>query len=423
MKIAIVGTGIAGMTAAYRLHREHDLTIFEANNYYGGHTATVDVALSGQQYAVDTGFIVFNDWTYPNFSALIDELGVPWQNSNMSFSLLCERSGIEYNGTSVKSLFAQRRNAIRPSFLRMVADILRFNANARKLLATGDDRLTLGEYLSREGFSRVFIERYIVPMGMAIWSSSEATMLGFPARFFVEFFDKHGFLNVNHRPVWPTIRGGSREYAKKLTAPFRERIRLSTPVTSVRRHAGGVTVHSATGGLESFDAVLFACHSDQALKLLADPSAVERDILSAFPYQANDAVLHTDTSLLPRRPLARAAWNYFLSATNRHDVALTYDMSVLQNIAAPETFLVTLNRSAAIDPEKVLGRFRYEHPIYSPRAVAAQKRRSEISGVNRSYYCGAYWRYGFHEDGVVSADWAVADLQRAAANIRRTAAA
>lgn len=419
MRIAVIGTGVAGMTVAHRLHADHDLTIFEANNYYGGHTATVDVERSGRHYAIDTGFIVFNDWTYPNFIALLNEVGAAWQFSNMSFSFRCERTGLEYNGTSVNSLFAQRRNALRPAFLRMVADILRFNARARELLAGNDDTLTLGEYLRQCRYSRAFTERYIVPMGKAIWSATEAGLLAFPARFFVEFFDRHGFLNVNNRPQWRSVRGGSREYARLLVAPFVSRIRLSTPVAAVKRTTQGVTLRTRGGDVEHFDQVIFACHSDQALALLQDPSPQEREVLGAFPYQSNEALLHTDTRMLPRLPLARAAWNYHALARPQEGVALTYDMNVLMALGAPEKFLVTLNRSADIDPAKVLRSFVYEHPVYTPAAVAAQRRRREISGVNHTHYCGAYWRYGFHEDGVVSGQWVAAELaaakQRAAA--------
>ncbi len=414
MRIAIIGTGVAGMTAARRLHAGHELTIFEANNYFGGHTATVDVERGGRQYAIDTGFIVFNDWTYPNFIALLDEVGAAWQWSDMSFSFRCDRTGLEYNGTSVNSLFAQRRNALRPSFLRMVADILRFNGRARELLATQDDNLTLGEYLRRCGYSRAFIERYIVPMGKSIWSSTEAGMLEFPARFFVEFFDKHGFLNVNNRPVWRTVKGGSREYARRLVAPFQNRIRLSTPVAGVKRADERVSVRTRRGDVEHFDAVIFACHSDQALAMLEDPTPQEREILGAFPYQPNEALLHSDTRMLPRRALARAAWNYHALQRPQETVALTYDMNVLMALDAPEKFLVTLNRGEDIDPAKVLGSYVYDHPVYTPQGVKAQRRRSEISGVNRTHYCGAYWRYGFHEDGVVSGQWVADDIAAAA---------
>lgn len=411
MRIAIIGSGIAGMTAAYRLHQQgHEITVYEANDYYGGHTATMDVERQGKHFAVDTGFIVFNDWTYPNFISLLNELGVEWQFSDMSFSLRCERTGLEYNGTSLNSLFAQRLNALRPSFLRMIYDILRFNDEAKQFLGKAQDErksrdqdITLAEFLERGGYSRAFTERYIVPMGRAIWSATETAMLGFPAKFFVEFFDKHGFLNVNNRPVWRAIKGGSREYARKLVTGYQHRIRLRTPVAGVQRHAEQVFIRTAKGDVDNHDYVVFACHSDQALKMLAAPSRSEQEILSAFPYQENEVMLHTDTRMLPRKLLARAAWNYHLLDRRQERVALTYDMNVLQSLDAPETFLVTLNRNQDIDPSKVLGSYVYHHPVYTPGAVTAQQRYAEVNGVNRTFYCGAYWGYGFHEDGVVSA--------------------
>jgi predicted NAD/FAD-binding protein len=420
MRIAVIGSGISGMVVASRLQRAHDVTVFEAGSHIGGHTNTIDVDWQGRNFAVDTGFIVFNDWTYPRFIALLKELGVEYQDSNMSFALRDERTGLEYNGTSLNSLFAQRRNAFKPSFLRMIADILRFNRTSRELLSGTDDTLTLGEYLARNRYSRAFREQYIVPMGMSIWSATESAMMSFPARFFVEFFDLHGFLNVDRRPVWQAIKGGSREYMKKLAAPLRERVRLETRVTGLRRDATGVTLRLAQGTLERFDHVFVACHSDQALRLLEAPSEAEREVLGAFPYQENEAILHTDDSLLPRTPLARAAWNFHLLDARdpgNHDgsrdrVALTYDMNVLQSLDAPVKFLVTLNRKADIAPRKIIKTIAYHHPVYLPAGVAAQKRRTEISGVNRTFYCGAYWRYGFHEDGVVSAEWALADFER-----------
>ncbi len=417
MRIAVVGSGVSGMVAAWRLHREHDVTVFEAGAHVGGHTNTRDVHWQGRDYAVDTGFIVFNDWTYPRFIALLNELGVPFQDSNMSFSLRDERSGLEYNGTSLNTLFAQRRNALRPSFIRMLTDILRFNKQSRGLLAGTDDSITLSDYLAANGYSRAFREQYIVPMGKAIWSATERGMLDFPARFFVDFFDRHGFLNVDNRPVWQVVNGGSREYMRKLAAPLH--VRLNTPVTAIRRDAAGVTISTAAGA-ERYDQVFIACHSDQALRLLQDPSPAEREILGAFPYQLNEAVLHTDERMLPRTPLARAAWNYHLlaDAAAREPAALTYDMNVLQSLDAPVKFLVTLNRGRDIDPAKVIDTFTYHHPVYTPRGVAAQKRRAEISGVNRTFYCGAYWRYGFHEDGVVSGEWAVDDF-RASTHVAR----
>jgi len=417
MRVAVIGSGISGMVAAARLHRDHEVTVFEAGSHVGGHTNTIDVDFEGRRLGVDTGFIVFNDWTYPRFITLLNQLGVEYQSSNMSFSFRDERTGLEYNGTTLNTLFAQRRNALRPSFLRMIADILRFNRNSRELLAGNDDRLTLGEYLERHRYSRAFREQFIVPMGMSIWSATERAMLEFPARFFVEFFDQHGFLNVNDRPVWQAVKGGSREYMRKLSAPLANRIRLGTAVTSVRRDAAGVTIRTSSGSVERFDYVFIACHSDQALKFLQDATGAEREILGAFPYQENEAVLHTDERLLPHTPLARAAWNYHLLESRdnalRDRVALTYDMNVLQSFDAPVRFLVTLNRTADIDPSKVIKAITYHHPVYLPAGVAAQKRRAEVSGVNRTMYCGAYWRYGFHEDGVVSAEWALAEFARA----------
>ena len=416
----MVGAGVAGLHAAWRLSRAHEVTLFEAAGYAGGHTATVDVEWDGRRYAVDTGFIVFNDWTYPNFIAMLEELGVAWQPSNMSFSLRCERSGLEYNGTSLNSLFAQRLNALRPSFLRMIADILRFNSRSKALLRPQGglpadspddslgDLLTLGEYLERGRYSPQFIEHYILPMGRAIWSAEASAMLGFPARFFVEFFDRHGFLSVDDRPVWQAVRGGSREYVRALLASTRLDLRTATPVESIRRLPNEVRVRTARGTVESFDYVFLACHSDQALRLLESPSAAEREVLGAFPYAANEVVLHTDERLLPRRPLARAAWNYHLLADPQEPVAVTYDMNVLQTLDAPVRFLLTLNHLKAIDERKVLRTFSYDHPVYSPQAVAAQARHREVNGAARSYFCGAYWRCGFHEDGVVSAQAALA---------------
>ncbi len=400
------------MVAAYELSREHEVTVFEAGAHVGGHTHTVDVEHAGEHYAVDTGFIVYNDWTYPNFVGLMQELGVAWQPSRMSFSVRCEKTGLEYNGTTLNSLFAQRRNAVRPAFLRMVADIMRFNRRAPALLSAADDSLSLGEYLQREDYSRFFLQHYIVPMGAAIWSSRPADMLRFPARFFVEFFSNHGFLSVNDRPTWRVIRGGSREYVKKLTAPYAARIRLATPVASIQRQRHQVVVRTQSGSLEQFDEVFIGCHSDQALNLLSDPSEAEREILGAIRYQANEAVLHTDVRLMPRRPLAWAAWNYHLPVQPSERVAVTYNMNILQTIAAPAQFLLTLNRAEVVDPRTVIGRYVYHHPVYTSAAVAAQKRRHEINGSRRTYYCGAYWGYGFHEDGVNSALVAVKDFRR-----------
>ena len=403
MKIAIIGTGISGMTAAWLLHEAHTITVFEAADVIGGHTHTVDVALAGRNYAVDTGFIVYNDWTYPNFIKLLEALGVASQPTTMSFSVKCDKTGLEYNGNNLNSLFAQRRNLFRPSFYRMLTDILRFNREAPALLAGSDHSTTLREYLHQQRYSRQFIEYYIVPMGAAIWSAEPALMETIPAQYFVQFFKNHGLLSVNNRPRWRVIQGGSRCYAERLVASFRERIQLGNPVIGLRRYPNRVEVNSRRKGTETFDAVIVATHSDQALRLLADPSPQEQAILSAIPYQENEAILHTDSRLLPRRRLAWAAWNYHMTARAQQRVAVTYNMNILQALTAPETFCVTLNHAENIDSAKILDRIVYHHPVFTPAAVAAQQRRSEINGVNRTWYCGAYWGYGFHEDGVNSA--------------------
>jgi uncharacterized protein len=400
------------MVAAYRLCAQHDVTVYEAGAYVGGHTHTVDVDARGGPLAVDTGFIVHNDWTYPNFVALLKEIGVPWQDSDMSFSVRCEKSGLEYNGTSLNSLFAQRRNLLRPSFLRMVADILRFGSQAQALLAPGAPDLSLGDYLSENGYSRFFIEHYIVPMGAAVWSSRPADMLKFPARFLVEFFANHGFLSVNHRPVWRVIRGGSREYVKRLTAPYAARIRLNTAVDSLVRRPLKVCMRLKNGTVEHFDQVFIACHSDQALELLGDASCAERQILGAIAYQENEVLLHTDNRLMPRKRRAWAAWNYHIPKEPAERAAVTYNMNILQSLQAEEQYLVSLNRSAEIDPKRILGRYLYHHPVYTAAAIAAQRRRHEINGTRRTYFCGAYWGYGFHEDGVKSAQDALEEFAR-----------
>jgi predicted NAD/FAD-binding protein len=402
MRVAVVGSGIAGLTAAAGLAERHEVTVFEADAWVGGHTHTVDVEEDGRTVAVDTGFIVFNHWTYPNFIAMLERLGVGWQPSNMSFSLQCERTGLEYNGTSLNSLFAQRRNLLRPSFLHMIWEILRFNREAPRFLDEQDETTTLGDWLAARGFGRTFAEQYVVPMGRAIWSAEEQAMLGFPARFFIDFFKRHGFLSVDDRPVWQVVRGGSREYVRALLAAAPLTVRTSTPIASVRRLPHEVVLCTAAGETRHFDAVVLACHSDQALAMLDDPSPAEREILAAFPYAANAVILHTDASVLPKRPLARAAWNYHLRRDPSSGVAVTYDMNVLQSLETRRRYLVSLNLGDAIDPRSVIERYSYSHPVYTPAGVAAQKRHAEISGVRRTFYCGAYWRYGFHEDGVVS---------------------
>ena len=403
MKIAVIGTGIAGNVAARELCREHEITVFEAADHVGGHTHTHSVDDNGRPLAIDTGFIVFNDWTYPNFIALLDELGVSSQPGEMSFGVKCERTGLEYKGHTLNTLFAQRRNLLRPSFHRMLRDIVRFNREARSLLEASDDSLTLGDYLHDNRYSAAFTDYYIIPMGAAIWSAEPRRMLSFPATCFARFFANHGLLNIKNRPQWRVIRGGSRSYVDKLTAPFRQQIRLNTAVTGITRRATHVEVCSAGNASERFDRVFIACHSDQALAMLTDATPQEREVLGAIPYQQNDVVLHTDTSLLPQRRLAWSAWNYHRLAGDNAAVAVTYNMNLLQGLSTRQTYLVTLNNSAAIDPDKVIKRLSYDHPVFTQDGIAAQQRQGEINGVKHSYFCGAYWRYGFHEDGVVSA--------------------
>lgn len=404
MKIAIIGSGIAGLTTAYLLNRRHDIQVLEASDWIGGHTHTVDVTLHGRSYAVDTGFIVFNDWTYPNFIRLMEQLGVAHQPTEMSFSVCDPDSGLEYNGNNLNSLFAQRSNLLSPGFWGMLRDILRFNRESLADLDSGrvPTSATLGDYLRERGYGQRFRDHYLVPMGAAIWSTSLEDMLAFPLAFFVRFFKNHGLLSVNDRPQWRVISGGSRSYVAPLTESFAERIRLACPVSRVERDADGVTVHSAAGA-ERFDQVVFACHSDQALTLLAEPSQAEREILGALPYADNEVVLHTDARLLPRRKLAWASWNYRLGGPAHQPAAVTYDMNRLQGIEAPETFCVSLNQTDAIDPARILARFTYAHPQYSLAGMQAQARWGEISGQQHSHFCGAYWANGFHEDGVVSA--------------------
>jgi predicted NAD/FAD-binding protein len=402
MKIAIVGTGIAGNVAAYKLRQDHDITVFEAGSYVGGHTHTVDVGEDGKRHAVDTGFIVFNDRTYPNFRKLLDEIGQESQPSIMSFSVQNQHSGLEYAGTSLNTLFAQRRNILRPRFYRMIRDILRFNQATLGRVQELDEMETIGAYLARQDYSKEFSDQYLVPMAAAIWSAEPAAILDMPVKFLVRFFGNHGLLQTTDRPTWHVIKGGSREYVKKLVAGHRDRIRLNSPVLSVQRLPNGVELCTEAGGREHFDYVFLACHSDQALSLLADASADERDVLGAIRYQSNEAILHTDDSVMPRSKRAWAAWNYHTPQDQQRLVAVTYNMNILQGLRTRKEYLVTLNNDRHIDSRKIIRRIGYEHPVYSQEAVQAQSRQPDIN-CDRTFYCGAYWRNGFHEDGVVSA--------------------
>jgi predicted NAD/FAD-binding protein len=419
MKIAVVGTGIAGMVASWQLHRQHELVVYEAGPWIGGHTNTVDLGPEHGGLAVDTGFIVFNDWTYPNFIRILNELGVESQPSRMSFSVREEARDFEYNGTSVNSLFAQRRNLIRPSFLLMIRDILRFNREALELLASDSSHaspLSLGQWLRTKKFGREFVEHYIVPMGAAVWSTGERGMEEFPARYFAEFFRNHGFLSVDDRPVWRVVKGGSARYVERITKGWREHIRLKTPVVEIKRFSDKVMVRAQGKEPEIFDHVVLACHMDDALRLLSDASPLEREILATFDCTDNVATLHIDASLMPRRKLAWAAWNHLIRRSEARGtegeknhpvvpskVALTYSMNILQSLPGPREYFVSLNSDDLIAQDSVLARFNYRHPFYTPATVAAQKRWHEISRLDRrTHFCGAGWGYGFHEDGVRS---------------------
>jgi len=403
MRIAIIGGGISGLTTAYLLCPEHEITLYEANGYLGGHTNTVDVTVDGVTWPVDTGFIVFNERTYPNFIRLLKRLGVASQPSVMSFSVSSEKTGLEYCATNLNTLFAQRRNLLSFPFWRMLLEIFRFNREARALCKSDDTALTLGTYLKSHGYSVAFVETFLVPMGAAIWSADPGRFLEFPAVAFGRFFANHGILNVIDQVQWRVISGGSRSYVEPLARPFRDRVRLATPVLRVRRLSDRVEITPRDGQADSFEQVVIATHSDQALAMLGDPSDAERELLSAVPYQKNDTVLHTDRRLLPVNPRARASWNCRIPREEQEGVSLTYWMNRLQSLAAPEDFCVTLNAPDRIAADRVIRRIDYHHPVYSTAAFEAQKRRREINGVNRTWFCGAYWGYGFHEDGVKSA--------------------
>jgi uncharacterized protein len=399
MRIAVIGSGISGLVVAYLLHDRHEVAVFEARDRIGGHTHTVTVPdADGHPHAVDTGFIVFNESNYPLFCRLLERLGVASQPSDMSFSVRCDETGLEYNGSTLRQVFVQPSNLLRPSFHRMLLDILRFNRTAERDLQAGLGDETLGDYLARKRFSDRLARHYLVPMGSALWSTPPGEVLDMPVAFFVRFFSQHGMLTVDDRPEWRVVRGGSDRYKEALVASFQDRIRTSCAVRAVTRREDHVVVDG-----ERFDHVVLACHSDQALDILDDASQPEREILTSMRYRANDVVLHTDTSVLPRRQGAWGAWNYRIPKGAAVAPRVTYDMNLLQGITSRSTFCVSLNSTEDINPDSVLFRDRYAHPQYSLEGFAAQRRHGEISGRTRTHFCGAYWGNGFHEDGVRSA--------------------
>ena len=401
MKIAIVGSGISGNSLAYTLSKEHDITLFEKNNRLGGHSHTHEIISQGKKINVDTGFIVFNKKTYPLFTKLLDELNVQYEKSDMSFSVFSKDKNFEYNGTSINTLFSQRKNIFNYKFIRMIYEIIKFNKVALTLLSAKTE-ISLETFLRQNNFSDYFRKNYILPMGSAIWSSNINSMLKFPAVFFVKFFNNHGMLNINDRPQWLTVTNGSKEYVEKLTTSIKKNIRLNCPVKAVKRNKDSVEIKSSDG-TEIFDYIFFACHSDEALKLIIDPSAQEKEVLSSIPYSKNEVTLHTDESIMPNNKLTWAAWNYNIDFTDDMPIALTYNMNILHNLKTQQTILVTLNDNGNINPEKVLKKINYDHPLFSLKSVEAQKKYGVISGVNRTGYAGAYWGNGFHEDGISSA--------------------
>jgi len=412
MKIAVIGGGISGLTAAYRLAEEHEVTLFEAEQRLGGHTHTVALRHHGRDLALDTGFLVYNERTYPEFTRLLEEWGVESQASEMSFSVHCESTGLEYCGSSLSGLFAQRINLLRPDFYRMLADIVRFNRRGSALLAEVDEGLSLGELLDRERYGRGFVEHYLLPMGAAIWSAPPDRMCDFPALAFLRFFANHGLLSLGDRPQWRTIRGGSSRYIEAILRKRPIHVEQAAPIKRIERFAEHVIVELKDQRCERFDQVVVATHADQALRLLADPSPAEREVLGAFKFQRNSAVLHTDVGRLPRRRRAWASWNYRVPAKPQHSVSVTYLLNRLQHIDGETQYCVSLNDSRPFADADVLRRMNFEHPLFTTAAMAAQRRHGEISGRRRTHYCGAYWGYGFHEDGVKSALVVLAHLHR-----------
>jgi len=415
MRIAVIGSGISGLASAWFLSQRHAVTLFETNEYLGGHTHTHDIEIDGQRLAVDSGFIVYNERHYPLLTRLFAELGVQSQSTTMSFSVSNAATGLEYSATSLDTLFCQRRNLLSPRFWGMLRDLLRFYEESPALLAATGPGPTLGEYLAAHRYGAAFRDEHLVPMAAALWSAPAADILKFPAQYLVRFMANHQMLQIRGRAPWRVVSGGSASYIRAMRARWQVDERLHCPAQSIRRDGGRVQIMSREG-LECFDQVVLACHSDEALRILEDATDRERDILGAIGYQDNEVVLHTDASLLPRHRKAWSAWNAFVPASPRSACTVSYCMNLLQGIQTREPLVVTLNRTHAINPAKVLRRMNYRHPVYTQQSVAAQTRRAEIQGRRGTWFAGAYWGWGFHEDGLRSAVEACAAI-----NSRRVA--
>lgn len=407
-RIAVIGAGVSGLVAAYLLSEAHEVTVFEANDYPGGHSNTVRVDTEEQTHWVDTGFVMFNDRNYPAFERLLHRLEVAWRPCSSSFSV-SDRGRFEYSTASVNGLFASRAHLVTPSFYRMVADLLRFQREAPAALVDGGGA-ALGDWLEGHRYSAAFIDRLLVPVVASVWSAPPDDVWRMPVGFVVDFFSRHGLMQLRNRPKWRSVAGGSRRYVQALCDRLGQRLRLSSPVASIRRGSDHVCVTRRGGERMCFDEVVIATHSDQALALLHDADRLEREVLGAIAFSDNEVVLHTDRRLLPRQRRAWASWNYHLLGPRVGAPTLTYHMNRLQGLTADREFCVTLNRGDAIDPSLVLRRLRYAHPVYTTAGWAARGRRDEISGRNRTHFCGAYWGWGFHEDGVVAANAVAARL-------------
>jgi len=402
MKIAVIGSGISGLAAAYLLSKVHEVNVYEAKNYVGGHAHTLPVILNGKSFEIDTGFIVFNNRTYPNFNRLLNQINAHSQPTSMSFSVKCEATGLEYNGTSLNGLFAQRTNFLRPSFLLMIKDILRFNRDAKRFLKQSAENITFGDFLKRGNYSSSLKNNYVLPMASSIWSAKSKIIENTDFRFFADFFENHGMLNIDDRPQWRVIKGGSKQYVSKLINSFKSNIRVNSPVDKIIRNQQGVEIAFKKQKKELYDRVIIATHSDQALKMIDKPSKAEKQILGAIPYQKNIAHLHFDYSLLPKQKNAWASWNYFKPIKRKDEATVTYYMNMLQNLDMPKHVLVSLNMEEHINSEMIFNKIIYHHPVFTSEAILAQKKHKEIDGVDKIHFCGAYWGSGFHEDGLNS---------------------